>query len=105
MLFLWWIMVPGVVVGVIAAIIIACWVTRVWSPSEWRAAARIQRVERADFGDDDMAKGHGSWGVLKLLIFISVMVVVLLLALRVFAYCEANRWVDPLAGSPIIVIA
>ena len=102
MILVGWIMGIGVIVGVIAAVVIVCWVTRIWSPAEWKAQARIARIERGGIGDDDTATVNGGLSAFKLLLIIVIAVVVVLLMLRVFAYCDANRWVDPLARSSVM---
>ena len=105
-MFLMWIAALGIVLGVIVAIVIACLVTRIWSPSAWREEAQIQKVLRGDFGSDDKttnSAGAGSITVPKLLIIIAVAVIVVFLVSRVFAYCDANRWVDPLAQRQVAI--
>ena len=59
MVFLIGIAILGGAVGIVVAVVIAVWVTKIWSPAAWREEARLQRVLRGEFELDGSKPDSG----------------------------------------------
>ena len=53
MLLVGWIVALSSFIGIVIVIIMAVWVTGIWSPASWKAEARMQRVLRGEPDGDE----------------------------------------------------